>query len=69
MVNAPGQSYGEHAAESPDADTSRAPVATVAHGVLLAHEIVRSQFNLMNENVAQGKMAEKIVSADYTKRL
>src|SRR6267378_874108 len=31
VVNAPGQCYGEHAAESPDADTSRAPVATVAH--------------------------------------
>src|SRR6266852_9580447 len=32
MVNAPGQSDCEHAAESPDADASRAPVATVAHG-------------------------------------
>jgi hypothetical protein len=45
------------------------PLPPLLMGVLLACEIVCSQFNLMDENVAQGKMAEKIVSADYTKRL
>jgi hypothetical protein len=38
-------------------------------GVLLAHEIVRCQFNLMSEIVTQGKVPEKIVSRDYTERL
>src|SRR5260221_3467021 len=32
VVNAPGQSDREHAAESPDADSCRTPAATVAHG-------------------------------------
>jgi hypothetical protein len=34
------------------------PLPPLLIGVLLAREIVCSQFNLMNENVAQGKMAE-----------
>jgi hypothetical protein len=43
MVNVPGQSYCEHAAEPPDANTSRTPAATIAHGVLLSDENVCSQ--------------------------
>src|SRR5260370_38841279 len=32
VVNAPGQSDREHAAESPNTDACRTPAATVAHG-------------------------------------
>jgi hypothetical protein len=45
------------------------PLPPLLIGVLLAREIVRSQFNPTSENVAQGKVPEKIVSQDYTERL
>jgi len=42
------------------------PLPPLLIEVLLAREIVCSQFNLRSENVAQGKVPEKIVSRDYT---
>ena len=45
------------------------PLPPLLIGVLLAREIVRSQFNPTSENVAQGKVPEKIASRDYTERL
>ena len=45
------------------------PLPPLLIGVLLAREIVRSQFNPMSGNVTQGKVPEKIVSGIYTERL
>ena len=45
------------------------PLPPLLIGVLLAREIVCSQFNLRSENVAQGMVPENIVSRDYEERL